>query len=112
VTASTEKHGPEPGLRQQCSTAKVVADYTARPRSTNERTIVATKIVIKDEALKTWVGLNAELTTANEDRCNDLLKKELAGRRRLMFLLRIHSRLNKERAARERLELEAKAVAK
>lgn len=73
---------------------------------------MGTKIAIKDEALKTWVALNAELTTANEDRCNDLLKKELAGRRRLAFMLRIHSRLNKERADRERQELTEKAVVK
>ncbi len=52
--------------------------------------------------LKTWVGLNAVLLKADEATCKGLLKIEKAGRKRKMFLLRIHSRLNRVRRAAER----------
>jgi len=60
---------------------------------------------IKHEALKTWVALNDAIRVANEELCHRLIKVELAGRRRAAFLKRIHSRLNKVRADREREEL-------
>jgi acyl-coenzyme A thioesterase PaaI-like protein len=37
------------------------------------------------------------------------MREELAGRRRKAFLLRIHARVNRLRAARERDELRARA---
>lgn len=55
--------------------------------------------------LKTWVALNDYLRSANEVACDNLLNEELNGRKRSQFLRRIHSRLNKVRADRERLEL-------
>lgn len=58
--------------------------------------------------LKSWVALNNALLTADEDLCHKLLKEEKNGRKRLRFLLRIHSRLNKVRADRERTEIKAK----
>lgn len=57
------------------------------------------------EALTTWVALNEELREANEATCQKLLKAELKGRARKQFIKRIHSRLNKVRADREREEL-------
>ena len=56
-------------------------------------------------ALQTWIGLNDALRRADEATCQDLLKAELAGRNRETFKKRIHSRLNKVRADRERKEL-------
>ena len=53
----------------------------------------------------TWRALNDLLRGADEKTCRKLLKKEQDGRRRTRFILRIHSRLNKARADRERLEL-------
>jgi hypothetical protein len=63
---------------------------------------------ILDEALSSWEALNNLMKTAQEELCQVLLKAELAGRRRLMFVLRIYSRLNRVRAARERQELREK----
>lgn len=62
---------------------------------------------IKLEALRTWILLNHALRGANEATCQRLLQAELKGRRRQQFLKRIHSRLNKARADRERQELTA-----
>lgn len=57
------------------------------------------------EDIDTWDGLNAVVVRASEEECVGLLKTELKGKRRPTFLLRIHSRLNRVRASRERLEL-------
>lgn len=56
-------------------------------------------------ALATWADLNAAIMDANEADCQQLLQAELAGKRRKQFVFRIHSRLNKVRADREREEL-------
>ena len=58
-----------------------------------------------DQALETWIGLNEVLMTTKEEDAQALLDAETAGRNRRMFTLRIHSRLNKLRAQRERKEL-------
>lgn len=55
--------------------------------------------------LKNARTLNAFLVTAGEADCAELLQAELAGKNRLILVLRIHSRLNRVRAAREREEL-------
>lgn len=52
--------------------------------------------------LDNWTQLNAHIVDANEAACVKLLKEELNGQRRRMFILRIHSRLNRVRADRER----------
>lgn len=62
---------------------------------------------VENPALQTWIGLNDELRDADEARCQELLDEELTGRRRKQFIKRIHSRLNKVRADRERKELGA-----
>jgi len=59
----------------------------------------------KEKGFRTWKGLNDALRGAGEAECKAMLKDEQKGRRRKMFILRIHSRLNKARADRERLEL-------
>lgn len=59
-------------------------------------------------ALRSWNALNDALRKADEATCEALLKEELKGKRRKQFIKRIHSRLNKARADRERAELEAK----
>jgi len=58
-----------------------------------------------DEILATWIDLNEALTELGEDECAKLLEREKTTKRRKQILLRIHSRINKLRAARERLEL-------
>jgi hypothetical protein len=60
---------------------------------------------IKNQVLSTWQELNSFLLSAGEDDCRTVMEAEMAGKRRLMFVLRIHSRMNKLRAARERVEL-------
>lgn len=59
-------------------------------------------------ALRSWNALNDAVRGADEATCEALLKEELKGKRRKQFIKRIHSRLNKARADRERAELEAK----
>lgn len=65
---------------------------------------------VNNPALRSWLALNDALREAGESVCKALLKEELEGRRRKCFIKRIHSRLNKVRADRERAELEAKAL--
>lgn len=62
------------------------------------------------KALATWNNLNDVCRNATEENCALLTAAEKAGKARTAFLLRIHSRVNKIRADRERDEL--KAVAK
>jgi hypothetical protein len=62
---------------------------------------------VNNPALLSWLALNDELREADEAVCESLLKEELKGRKRKQFIKRIHSRLNKVRADRERLELGA-----
>lgn len=64
---------------------------------------------VTNPALQSWLALNDFLRGANEATCEGLLKEELKGRKRKQFIKRIHSRLNKVRADRERAELEAKS---
>jgi len=65
------------------------------------------KKTIENSALSTWIGLNDILRDADEVLCQELLDGELKGRKRKQFIKRIHSRLNKVRADRERKELGA-----
>lgn len=53
-----------------------------------------------------WDQLNAAVRVAGENTCVLLLKKELAGKKRKVYLERIHSRLIRVRADRERRELD------
>jgi hypothetical protein len=55
--------------------------------------------------LGTWISLNAFLTDCGEVKAAELLDLEVNGKARKMFILRIHSRYNRIRAARERLAL-------
>lgn len=64
---------------------------------------------VANPALQSWQALNDFLRGADEAICELLLKEELKGRKRKQFIKRIHSRLNKVRADRERAELEAKS---
>jgi len=64
---------------------------------------------VTNPALQSWLALNDALREANEATCEAFLKEEFKGRKRMAFIKRIHSRLNKVRADRERAELEAKA---
>lgn len=52
-----------------------------------------------------WTTLNDTLRGADEKICRQLLAAELRGPRRAQFVRRIHSRINKVRADRERVEL-------
>ena len=55
--------------------------------------------------LQTWIKLNDALRGSDEKFCMRLMKEEMAGRKRRQFIRRIHCRLNKVRADREREEL-------
>lgn len=59
-----------------------------------------------EQALSSWISLNDALRDADEATCNNLMQAELRGKRRKQFVMRIHSRLNKARADREREELD------
>lgn len=57
-------------------------------------------------ALVNWPALNAALMTlTNEAQLQTLLQTERVGKNRPTFTKRIHARLNKVRADRERAEL-------
>lgn len=57
------------------------------------------------DALSSWPELNARLAKLPEEELKRLLGRELRGKRRVHFLLRLHGRYNKLRAERERREL-------
>jgi hypothetical protein len=63
------------------------------------------KKAAKKPVLWSWVALNELLRDADEKACAKLLREEQRGRARKQFIKRIHSRLNKARAVRERAEL-------
>lgn len=57
------------------------------------------------ETKMTWRQLNDLLRGADEKECRILLRREKKGKKRIRFIARIHSRLNRVRAMRERKEL-------
>jgi hypothetical protein len=57
------------------------------------------------EILRNWANLNEALRDCTEPQARDLLQREQKGKKRVQYLFRIHSRLNKARADRERAEL-------
>lgn len=63
---------------------------------------------VSNPSLRSWVALNDTVRDADEKTCRALLEEELKGRRRKQFIARIHSRINKVRAERERAELRTK----
>jgi hypothetical protein len=58
-------------------------------------------------AVSTWKGLNRAVLTLDEKELEQLFKFEKTVGRRYRYLLRIHGRLNKVRADREREEIDA-----
>jgi hypothetical protein len=63
------------------------------------------KAGILGAALRTWRSLNDAIREADQELCEELLAAERAGQKRKVFIHRIHARLNKVRADRERQEL-------
>lgn len=61
-----------------------------------------------NKVLDTWMGLNSRLLNADQEFCERLLKIELDNRKRMQVALRIHGRLNRVRAAKERVEIRRK----
>ena len=57
------------------------------------------------QILRTWTTLNEHLMRGDEELAIKLLKAEQKGEKRPTFLRRIHSRINKLRAERERKSL-------
>jgi hypothetical protein len=55
--------------------------------------------------LKNARSVNFAAVTADEYLCDQLMKYELTHRKRAQVVLRLHSRLNKVRAQRERIDL-------
>ena len=55
--------------------------------------------------LATWVALNEALMVGDIKLAERLLAEESKGKRRKMFLLRLHSRINRLRAQSERVAL-------
>lgn len=62
---------------------------------------------VDEPALKTWKALNDFVRSATEAQCTHLITVERAGRKRKMFLLRLHSRFNLLRGRREKKALVA-----
>jgi hypothetical protein len=56
-------------------------------------------------ALDNWVAINEAMRTCTEKEALKLMEKERAGENRVRVLIRIHSRMNKLRADRERREI-------
>lgn len=56
-------------------------------------------------ALDNWVAINEAMKNCTEKEALKLMEKERGGENRTRVLLRIHSRMNKLRADRERREI-------
>lgn len=63
---------------------------------------------MRKQYLSTWLLLNDVIKYADEQLCKQLLHEERLDKNRPTFVARIHSRLNKVRADRERAELKVK----
>ena len=60
-------------------------------------------VKIQDPSTLSWLELNVHVMSLNtQTACNMLFDRELAGKARIKYLLRIHSRMNKIRADAER----------
>jgi hypothetical protein len=59
-----------------------------------------------------WLELNEVIRVADEKTCQTLLEAELKGKRRTQFALRIWSRFNRVRGAREKAELAKQLAAR
>lgn len=65
-----------------------------------------TKPILNNPALRSWKALNEHvMKVENEDVLEAWLAEELEGRRRKLFIHRIHARLARLRLRRERGEL-------
>lgn len=60
-----------------------------------------------DHILRSWDSLNDFIREASEEGAQELLDYETNGKRRKQYMLRIHSRVNKLRAERERTQIES-----
>jgi hypothetical protein len=60
-----------------------------------------------EHAVDSWKGLNKAVKTLTERELEQLFKFEKERGKRYRYLLRIHGRLNKVRADREREEIDA-----
>lgn len=60
------------------------------------------------EALKNWANLKTILMEEDEDFAVRCLRAELNGKHRKEFVRRIHGRINRLRAIRERKEMRAR----
>jgi hypothetical protein len=58
-----------------------------------------------NKILSSWVDLNNFIRSCDQQAAEKLLAEELAGKKRKQFALRIHSRINKVRADKERIEI-------
>jgi hypothetical protein len=58
-----------------------------------------------EKILGTWVDLNEFIRDCTEEQADNLLRLELHNKKRKQFAFRIHSRINKLRADRERNEI-------
>ncbi len=56
-------------------------------------------------ALSTWTALNNAVRDCDEQAARDLLELEINGKKRVRYVFRIHSRINKLRADKEREDL-------
>lgn len=57
------------------------------------------------DLLQNWNTLNKALLGLREEQVHGLLERELAGKNRLSYTLRLHSRLSRMRRERERREI-------
>ncbi len=65
----------------------------------------AKKTIDTAAALANWETVKDALRDATEEQAMEMLKAEKAGKARVQYLLRIHARMNRQRAQRERAEL-------
>lgn len=76
-----------------------------KPRATKKKATSKKKAKPAPVVFTKWEEINTAVLKMDEQECEAAMAAEIAGPNRIMFKLRLHSRLNKMRAHRERREL-------
>lgn len=94
-----KKKAGKAGAKQSGSTSATVSFNPSKPR------MAKTGPVYRYDLLDDWIELNRVISTMSEDEVLALLDAERRGKCRATTALRLHARMNKLRAQRERAEV-------
>lgn len=98
--------------RTEARVKKVRAKRRPKAAMKRARAKALEAVGIEKAGIDGWTGMNTYLVTSTEAQAIELMILELSGKARVAYVHRIHARINKLRAHRERAELLAKCRAR